>query len=567
LHRFHKYIKDVQTRNVLTGELLKLTIERHLTDLETSGFEYYFDEKQAERFIKFFEVLRHWKGDKAKQRIILEPYQVFIFGCIYGWREKGTKLKRWRTTYVDKARKNAKTTEAAGMALYHLIAENESGAQVYSGATKEAQSTIVVNDAGQIVKQSMDVLKNLPNPFTYVHYSAQIKRVVYGNSYFAPLGRDSNTSDGFDPSFGIIDEYHAHKSDEILNVIESGMGSRRQPMISIITTAGFNKAHPCYSVTRKTAIEILKGVKKDDRFFAAISTLDDGDDWNDQNVWIKSNPLLGASLKLDYLQSRYLKAQNQGGSTEVDFKTKNLNIWTDAAAVWIKDEIWQKNTGYLKDKNELKGHVCFGGLDLAKSYDINAFCLIFPYFNPAFIPVLFWFWIPEAKVKTVEEFDYQSWVSQGFIKATEGNVCNPDLIANDVLDIIEPYKCSGIGFDRYAALHGCVQTVIATGMTTTPITQYPSWLSEPTKKMEEIARQGRFEHFDNPVIRWMVGNVELMTDSNGNIKADKGKSINKIDGVSAMVNAIFQWLITENNEREASKKNISIYEKKDLLII
>lgn len=562
MDRFDIYIEDVLSGKEITGKFIKQAVQRHLNDLNND--ELLFDRDFAQIVVDFCEMCRHWKGTMSEQRITLENWQVFYVASIFGWRNKNG-LRRFRESYLEIARKNGKTTLLALIILVHLIFDNEQGSQVLCGSNSEEQSRLVVNDVGKIILATPE-LKKL---FKLRYYDEKVTRVIYPNtaSFVEPLPKIDNRLDGKDPSMGTIDEFHEAPTTKILDVIKSGMQSRRQPLINIATTAGFNKGLPCYSVKRSTGIKILDGTLKDDASFVLIFSLDDGDDWNDKTLWKKPNPNLNVSVLLKNLEEDYVKAKNESGRTEVNFKTKNLNMWTDAAEVWIPDEMWMKNTGHLSDHNVLKGQICFGGLDLAKSYDINAFCLIFPYFSESFIPVLFWFWIPEEKAKTVEEFDYMTWVKQGYITATSGNICDPQLIASNVMDILQGYQCKGIAFDRYIALHGAIQMMLNAEISCNSLSQTTVVLSEPTKKMEELSIQNRFEHFNNPVMRWMVGNVELMTDSGGNIKPDKGKSVNKIDGVSALVNAIAQWLIFENGEMEANKKKISIYENKEMLLL
>ena len=517
-----------------------------MDDMERSGFEYYFDDKEAQRIIKFAELCRHWKGKKAGRKIQLEEWQRFIYAMEYGWREKGTKLKRFRTHYVEVARKNGKTSMEAIKALYHLLIEKEQGAQIWSGATKEEQARIVVNDAGRIAQRTPE-LKDVVKCFKYVD---SIKRLVVDTGYMSAFGRDSKTSDGFDPSMGIIDEYHAHKDDNLLNVIESGMGSREQPVISIITTAGFEKANPCYSVTRKTVLDILERRKFDDRVFGIIFTLDAGDDWKDPAAWGKANPNLGASIEDNFLNIRFQKAINEGASKEVDFKTKNLNIWTDAAAVWIQDETWLQNA-HGTDIEALKGRPCFGGLDLAKGVDINSFVLLFPDIGGK-IALLPFFWIPEDKLKTnTDAADYFKWVNDGYIIKTNGSMVDIDHILYDIKQLSQIYDIQDVAFDRWFAFNGIVQGLIKDGLSLKELGQGYASMTHPTIEFENLCKGRKFEHFNNPVLRWMLSNTEVERDAAGNPKPSKGKSVNKIDGIVAAIDAVAAWL----NEKEDITKH------------
>jgi phage terminase large subunit-like protein len=283
---------------------------------------------------------------------------------------------------------------------------------------------------------------------------------------------------------------------------------------------------------------------------AFVYELDEGDDWKDSSTWIKSNPNLGVSVFPDYLKARLTKAMNEGSTKEVDFKTKNLNLWVDAPTVWISDEIWMQNT-YGIHPDELIGAKCYGGLDLATGIDLNAFCLYFPKFkeiNGRWVsPVLWWFWIPKTQVKT-ELFDYSEWVEKGLITVTEGvfeNVIDHKKIIFDVCELPKKYNIHAIAFDQRLAYHGVVQELgIVFGTSESdefihglyPFTQSFPNVSMATKHLEVLVHNNQIEHFGNPVARWMLGNVVIKKDPIGQIMPDRSKSANKIDGIASLVN-------------------------------
>lgn len=527
MNRFHQYISDVQSGKVVTGRLIKLAVERHLCDLQRTGWEYYFDEAQAAKAIRFAEICCHWKGDKAKERIVLEPFQVFRRGLLYGWRDAAGG-RRFRTSYYEVGRKNAKTTEAAIDALYHLMFEERKGAQVLCGATKEAQARIVVNDIGRIVQQTPE----LKDRFKVFYWQDEIKRVVFPEraSYVAPLGKNSKTNDGYDPSQGIIDEYHEHPTDEILNVIESGMGSRSNPLINIITTAGFSKESPCFRL-RNTGINILEGKLVNDRMLVIIYTMDEDDDWQDEVNWIKSNPNLNVSVYAPYLSDRFNKAMTQGGEKEVDFITKNLNRWMDAAKVWINDDKWVSCATPPPDFANME---CYGGLDLAKYLDINAFALFFPDANYLKI----WIWVPEAKLENQREANYRQWVKDGWIRSLPGEVIDHDFIHRDISDICKIYNVKCIAVDRYLINHTNITRLQDEGIQMLEHGQGFVSMHTPTITFEEMVLTDRLRHEGNPAMRWMLSNVVIDRDPAGNIKPTKGKSAGKIDGIVAGIMAI-----------------------------
>jgi len=527
MNRFHQFISDVQSGRFPAGVLLKQAIDRHLTDLKRTDWGFYFDEKKAQHAVKFAELCRHWKGAQAGKRIKLEPHQVFRRALLYGWRSQdGTR--RFTTSYYEVARKNAKTTEAAIDALYHILFEEKSGAQIFAGATKEAQARIVVNDIGQIALMTPE----LKDKFEYYYYKGEVTRVVYKEraSYITPLGKDSRRNDGFDPSMGIMDEYHAHPTDEVMNIVESGMAARANRLINIITTAGFHKESPCFRM-RKTCTDMLAGLITHDRLLAVIYSMDEGDDWRDPANWLKTNPNLNVSVREEYLSDRMEKALVEGGEKEVDFITKNLNVWMDASMVWIPDAKWQACGSPMPD---LSGAVCYGGLDLAKYLDINAFALWFPEHSY----LLAYFWVPEAKLKDQKEADYRRWASDGWIRTCPGEVTDHEQVYRDIAEITAPYNLQGVAFDRALLYHTTIKALNDASIMMVEHGQRYMETHQPTLLLQEKIISGELKHNNNPVMRWMLANVVITRDSVGNMKPDKAKSANKIDGIVAAMMAL-----------------------------
>jgi phage terminase large subunit-like protein len=553
MDRFDSYIEGVMSGRIVTGRLIRQAVQRHLDDLQNPKF--YFDRAHADKVIKVCEICRHWKGAKAKERIHLEEWQIFYIACLFGWKRSKDGLRKYTQSYMQVARKNGKTTLLALISIIHLLLDKEQGAQVWCGATKEDQARILVNDAGQIT-QSTPELKKLFKGFMYKDL---ITRVSYSTSqsFIAALGRDSRTQDGFDPSVGNIDEFHEHSTTQLLNVIVSGQGARMQPLLNIITTAGFNKDYPCYSVTRKTGIEILDGIKRDDSYLILIYEPDEGDEWSDKSTWVKSNPNLNVSVRPEFLVDKLKTAKNEGGSTEVNFKTKHLNIWTDAPKVWIADEIWMSNT-IGKPEIELKGRICYGGLDLAKSRDLNSFVLLFPTDGQFYVRA--WHWIPQETLDKEDKESYNRWVQDGWLNVFRGNVMRPDDLAGAIMDICKDYKIESIAYDPYLATHGTIQILDDNNFVLSPLAQGIRHLSPHTKEFERLVYSAQINHMNNPILRWMMSNVVTDTDTNGNIKINKQKSGNKIDGIAATINALAQY--TEFKEDVSS-----IYNKQDIRVI
>ena len=359
------------------------------------------------------------------------------------------------------------------------------------------------------------------------------------------------------------DEVHEFKDNTMVDVIESGMGARWQPLLIKITTAGFDRNSYCYNY-RKVITEILEGKKEDPSVFGMIYTLDEGDDWENPKMWGKANPNLCVSVQESYLLDRLKKAQNEGGSKEVDFKTKNLNIWTDAAEIWIQDSKWMQCVGDIKEE-DLIGKTCYGGLDLAKSDDTNAFVLVFPLDGNRFA-VKCWFWMPKHKVKpgsNLDTFSYIKWVEEGFINVTgedySDDVVNYYEIASDLEDICQNYDVRTIGFDPYRFYGTLGQSMEYSGLNFAPVSQVMKNVSEATKKIYDSVMKKEIIHFGNPVLRWMCGNVTIMQDTKENIMMNKTKSTGRIDGMAALVNAVYCMDNLDDNN--------SAYNNMDLIVI
>jgi phage terminase large subunit-like protein len=554
-----KYISDIQTEKVLSCQWVKLAVQRHLDDLERDDI--YFCEDSANRFLKFTSYCKYTKGQLAKEgkRIELTPQQVFRYWCLFGWkRANGTR--RFRRVYFEVARKNGKSEEAAIVSLYLTLLDKEEGAEVYTAATTMGQARIVHDASIVMARKLMNDsagFKQMIN-ITGGGRTAGNISVLATNSKCEPLPANDDKLDGLNPHGGIIDEYHAHKTNDLLEVIQTGMGSREQPMLFIITTAGFEKQFPCYSEERKLATEVLQGIKKDDSLFTVIFTLDEGDDWKDPKVWIKSNPNLGITPSLEYMQEQCEQAINKGVSKEVQFKTKNLNVWTDSSMVWISDEKFMRCADELPD---LTGRECYAGLDLAATSDMNAFVLIFPPKGDEPIYIKPYFWIPRATIEDKNEIaNFRQWERDGLIKEAGKEVVNQQIIINDIIEIAKQYQLKSFAFDRFMAYHGVIQTLQDEGLEGFEFGQGFVSMSQPTKELESLILSEKIAHGGNEVLRWQCGNIELAIDPAENIKLDKKKSREKIDGMVALVMAIGCW-------KAFDEEDSNIYNDRGILII
>lgn len=538
------YAEQVRSGEILVCEYVRLAVERYYADLDRAlDMGRYFDKRAAMRTIRFIEKLKHTKGEWAGQRFRLEPWQQFVLWNIFGWKN-ADGMRRFRYAYIEIARKNGKTALSAGIGLYMLFADGESRPEVYSAATVKDQAKICFSDAVEIVKATD--LKNYLTP-----YRNSIVYELKGGT-MKPLSSDYGTHDGLNPSCGIIDEFHAHKDSGMFDVIKSAFGARRQPLMFIITTAGFDKSGVCYAY-RENVIKVLRGVNEDDSLFGIIYTLDDKSEWDDPTMWIKANPNLGVSLSADYLADQVKDAKNRPEAVR-NVMTKNVDLWVDAERTWILDDVWQKCIGTTAPA-DLKGCACWGGLDLSNVSDITAYVLLF-HENDRF-QLLPHFWIPEEKMLEKvrkENINYDKWVAEGYVTVTPGNVIDYDFVKADILRIVADYDLRTSAYDRWNSS----QTIIDLqneGMECNPFGQGYGSMSAPTKEFEKLVLTGKIEHFGNPVLRWMLASTLVKTDPAGNIKPDKEKSTQKIDGIVASIMALGEWMTAQADDESNPYEN------------
>ena len=532
-----KYIDGVLSGEILLSKTTRLTFERHRNDLMVAPENgWYFDKRAAERVFDFCSLLKHSPDKRSWTRFDPEPWQAAIIYIVFGWKKKDG-ARRFNYAYIEIPKKNGKTTFAAVFANYLLFFDGEEEAEVYCAATVEKQAHICFDKAKRMIEKSPDLAKRARALTNNVS-------IVSTGSKMEPLGRDSESMEGINPHAAVIDEYHVFtwKNNVVFENIQSATVNRRQPLVVIITTSGRDKDLPCFEY-RSLCLDILRGEKVQDDTFAIIYTLDDDDDWKDQAVWQKANPNWGVSVLPERFVDEFKGAINSR-SKEVAFKTKNLNLWVDAPTVWMPDEMWMACSHGLS-MEALKGQSCYGGLDLASHVDIISLALFFPEVmgHPA---LRFFFWIPETKVKEKEDrVDYALWAKQGYVTIMPGGIIDTDQVCGDILKIMQEYRMEGLAYDPYMAHHGVVQGIQKGGFPVErmdPYIQSLKNMSAPSKEFEKMVASGMLEHFNNPVARWMLKNVMLIIDTNENIKPDKKRSREKIDGIIAAITAIGMYM-------------------------
>ena len=528
-----RYAQSVIDGTIPSCEWVRLSCERYLKDLEV----YRFRVDWAQHAVDFIEELEQWRGEFAGRKLTLEPWQRFIVYNLFGFEVNGRR--RFGRAYVEVPRKNGKSTFAAAIMLYGLVADGETGAQVFSVATKMAQALIVFDEAAAMARGS-EILRGEVK----IHDSVNSHRIIYENSVFRPIEWGPTTNDGLNTHMATIDEYHAHKTDEMYNVIMNSMGARRQPFLFTITTAGFNKESPCYK-HRTHCTNVLKGVVDDPTLFSIIYTLNDTDEWSDPTVWAKANPNLGVSVQPKYLTDRIIEAK-ESADKEVEFKTKLLNVWTDSAVTWITDRDWME-CATLQEK-DLAGFDCYAGLDLASTRDFCALSLFFPEKDA----LLFYCWLPEkAIMKRRDQVgqSYRQWVADGDILVTDGNVTDYRAIRKKVNELQERFNILEFAYDRMNASQ-LVIDLTEDGFEMYPFNQGIVSMTSPSKEVERLVLLRRLQHTGHPVLRWMMGNVMLKKDENDNVKPDRNKSTDKIDGAVSSIMAIGAAMENKAKERD-----------------
>ena len=513
----------------------------------------HYDKSKADRAVTFIQNLCHTKGKWAGQKFILLPWQEQIVRDIFGIvKEDGNR--QFLTAYIEIPKKNGKSELAAAIALYLLYADNEASAEVYGAACDRNQASIVFDVAKQMVLMSRPLEKRSK-------IMSATKRIVnYSNAgFYQVLSAETGTKHGFNVSGLVFDEIHAQPNRHLYDVLTKGSGdAREQPLFFIITTAGTDKNSICYELHTK-ALDILKGRKNDTSFYPVVYGLSDEEDWNDESNWLKANPSLGHTIGLDRVREAYKQALDNPAEENV-FKQLRLNMWTNSTVAWIPEHVYNKGDAPINFES-LKGRECYAGLDLSSTSDITAFVLVFPPRNELenYI-ILPYFWLPKDTLELRCRRDhvlYDVWEQQGYLKTTEGNVVHYGFIEKFIEDLSKLYNIKEIAYDRWNATQ-MVQNLEDMGLTMIPFGQGYKDMSPPSKELFKLMMEGRIQHGGQPVLKWMSQNVVMRQDPAGNIKPDKEKSIEKIDGIVALIMGIDRCIRHQNNDS-------SIYDERGIL--
>lgn len=515
-----------------------------------------FDPDRVDRVLAVFKALRHVSGKWAGRPLNPDPWQIaYIIAPVFGWvkydKEAGSYVRIIRDLYVDVPRKNGKSTLAAGIAIYMACADGEMGAQVVTAATSEKQAGYVFNPIKTLAEHT-PLLKGLLLPFT--------KKIIHpsSNSYIEVVSAVADAQHGANIHCSIVDELHVHKSGDMLKVLETGRGSRTQPLSVIITTADSGKPDTAYDNRRRRIEQEARGVIKSGQSYGVVWAADEGDDPFAVETQKKANPGYGVSPSASYLAGEATNAKNSPADL-ADYLRLHLGIRTKQNTRYINLPDWDANIGMV-DEEALRGAVAYGGLDLGSVSDLTALCWLFPDGADQYKAV--WrFWMPEAAFDDLNlrtSGSAEVWKREGWLKLTPGNVTDYDYIRATVKEDGAKFKVQSIGYDRWNS------SQIATdlqndGVEMIRVGQGYASMSAPMKEIQRLVLKGAgekkpvFNHGGNPIMRWMTDNLAVSTDPAGNVKPNKAVVSDKIDGWSALANAMSESI-------KAQPEQESVYE-------
>ena len=516
----------------------------------------YYDKEYADFAVAFIESLCHTKGTWAGKRFELMGWQEQIIRDLFGIL-KPNGYRQFNTAYIEIPKKNGKSELAAAVALLLTCGDGEQRAEVYGAAADRQQASIVFDVAADMVRMCPALNKR-------VKILASQKRLVYEptNSFYQVLSAEAYSKHGFNVHGVVFDELHSQPNRKLYDVLTKGSGdARMQPLFFLITTAGTDTHSICYEIHQK-AQDIIDGRKIDPTFYPVIYGADDTEDWTNPKVWKKCNPSLGETIGMDKVKTACESAKQNPGE-ENSFRQLRLNQWVKQAVRWMPMDKWDK-CAFAVREDDLKGRVCYGGLDLSSTTDITAFVLVFPPLDEEdkYI-ILPYFWIPEdtldLRVKR-DHVPYDIWERQGYLQTTEGNVVHYGYIEKFIEELGKKFNIREIAFDRWGAVQ-MVQNLESMGFTVVPFGQGFKDMSPPTKELMKLTLEQKIAHGEHPVLRWNMDNIFIRTDPAGNIKADKEKSTEKIDGAVATIMALDRAIRCGNDTSE------SVYDSRGILFL
>ncbi|AUW62360.1 MULTISPECIES: terminase large subunit [Staphylococcus] len=545
------YAKQVVAGKIVANKYVIKECERHLKYLK--GHEkWIFDEELAHRPIRFIE--KFCKPSKgANNQLILQPWQHFIIGSLFGWVHKETKLRRFKEALVFVGRKNGKTTTISGLANYGVSQDGENGAEIHMLANTMKQARLLFDESKAMIKASPVLKKNFRSLRDAIHYDKTISKIE-------PQASDSEKLDGLNTHIGIFDEIHEFKDYKLISVIKNSRAARLQPLLIYITTAGFQLNGPLVDMV-EAGKDTLNGIIEDERTFYYLASLDDEDDINDSENWIKANPNIGVSIDIEVMKEEWIKAKRIPAERG-DFITKRFNIFANNDEMSFIDHTTLSKNNEVIAFDELENHPCTVGYDLSETEDFTSACATFALENGK-IAVLSHSWIPKHKVDlSNEKIPYREWEEAGYLTIQDKPYIDYTDVYDWILKVNEHHPVEKITYDRANAFR-LNQELKNYGFVTEETRQGALTLSPALKSLKELFLDGKVIYNNNPLFKWYVNNVKLKLDRNGNWLPSKQSRYRKIDGFAALLNTYTD--IMNKLTEESNTGNIEFLSVKDLM--
>lgn len=533
LDKAFQYASGVVRGDILVCEDVRLACQRFLDMVERRDASYEFVPAKVEHVLKFVKFCKHVKGKDAGKEINLEPFQVLFLAGIYGFRDKKDHSIRWTTDVIlFVPRKSAKTTLASIISLYELQFGDQ-GAEVFTLATNREQASICFDSSKAMVEKMVPELAA-----KFIAYRSELKKTGDTTSTYRALSRENRkTGDGKNPSVAMIDEAAQIVERQSIEVLHSGMGARKNPLRMYLTTASFTKETKFYEDLVHFR-QVLRGAAQDNfHWFGLLYSIDMGDHWADESVWGKANPMLGVSVSLEHIRHMAEEASAKPATLN-EFLCKQLNIYVSANAAWLDRRFWDDSISKLPEDKPESTFIAF---DLAHTRDLNAVCTLHRYGEEDFY-AQFQFFLPEDSLDLVPNHYksiYMEAHRSGILRFTPGNVTDLNEIESYIKQQCIAHNVKEIGYDPYNAA-ALVANLYAEGLPVKKVGQGMAVLSNPSKTTEQLVMKNAIKHDGNPFVGWQLGNCEVYTDVNGNVKVRKNEAdpSAKVDGIIAMIMAI-----------------------------
>ena len=539
IHGYVDYVKGVLDGSIVACEYIKLACQRTI-DFDNRD-DMYFDEEDVTRRINFIWKMRHSTGEHNRQHFKLLPWQLWLISQIFGWKWKDTGYRVTRKVFLMISRKNGKTAICSALSLAAMVGDAQSGQEIDIIANNSKQAGICFDQIKNYA-ESVDPLRKI-----FQTYRSEI-RVPYFKSKIQVLSSESMGLDGWNSSVVIFDEFHAQKNWDLYNVMKSSQAAREQPLMIVLTTAGFliGEAYPCYS-TWETCIDILRKDKQDDAYFSAIYQLDEGDDWQDEACWIKCSPSLDQTVFRQFMREELTAAKNNV-SLENGIRTKTLNEWRQSENVWLPYDLLKSNMKPMsvEEMSNLPNvSYAYIGVDLSAVSDLTALSLMVESEGKFYFKS--WAFVPEDCLLSGQNaMRYRDWQKMGYIDVTDGNVQDYDYILSKIREIDSVIPIAGVYYDQWNAVQFAVNATNI-GLPMYPYSQALGNFNRPTKMFELLLKKGDIVMDYNTMVLWCFANSTLKYDFNDNCKPIKADTKNgKIDTVIAMLQALGGYYLDNN---------------------